>query len=114
MIRSIVRKCLALLLGVAVLGVAVLGAGQAPVERSDGPAQFPGRLNSRHAFQVAIKQGRAILFRQQAQLMIEPVKCRTHVLDFAAAMIVLAMAQPSAAKIETQHRKPKLFSAFMA
>src|ERR1700688_1936450 len=41
------------------------------------------------------------------KLVVEPVERGTNVVNFAAAMIVLAMAQSRAAKIEAQHRKTK-------
>jgi WD40 repeat protein len=84
MIRSIVRKCLALLLGAAVFGAAVLGAGQAQegaksaLTNHDGdplPAGALARLGSlrwRHAepilFVAFVQDGKAVLTGGQDQV----------------------------------------------
>ena len=39
------------------------------------------------------------------KLIIEPFERRTHVIHFAHPLIVLTLTQPSATKIEAQHRK---------
>ncbi len=39
------------------------------------------------------------------KLRIQPIKRGANVLDFPIALVVLALAQPRAAKIETQHGK---------
>ncbi len=39
-------------------------------------------------------------------LVLQPIECRTHVIHFGAT-VVLAFAEPGAAKIESQHRKPE-------
>jgi WD40 repeat protein len=84
MIRSIVRKCLALLLGVAVLGVAVLGTGQAQegaqsaaTDRNGdslpvGALARLGSLRWRHAepilFVAFVQDGKAVLTGGQDQV----------------------------------------------
>jgi len=39
------------------------------------------------------------------KLSIQPIKSSTNVIDFPVALVVLPLAQPRAAKIETQHRE---------
>jgi WD40 repeat protein len=84
MIRSIVRKCLALRLGVAVVGVAVLGAGQAQegaksaaTDRNGDPLPAGalarlGSLRWRHAepilFVAFVQDGKALLTGGQDQV----------------------------------------------
>ncbi len=45
--------------------------------------------------------------QRQVKFRIQPVKSRANVFDFSVAVVVLAVAQPGAAKVETQHRKTK-------
>ena len=45
--------------------------------------------------------------QRQVELRVQPVESGAHIFDFAVAVIVLAMAESGAAKVEAQHGKTK-------
>ena len=45
--------------------------------------------------------------QRQVELRIQPVESGAHVFDFRVAVIVFALAESGAAKVEAQHGKPK-------
>jgi len=48
------------------------------------------------------------------KLGIQPVECRAHIVLFAVAVVMRALASTDAAEVETQYGKTETAKAFMA